>query len=169
MAVSRKRPPVLYPRNKSAHLDAELFRHPTAEYRGAPFWSWNTKIDVEQLLRQIDQLKSMGFGGFNIHSRTGLSDEYLGETFMNAVAACTDKAAAEGMLSWLYDEDRWPNGAAGGLVTENPKHRAKHLLFTARPYGQGAVEQINTCTAHAGRQDNGVLLAAYDITLDEQG
>ena len=24
------------------------------------------------------------------------------------------------MITWLYDEDRWPSGYAGGLVTKRP-------------------------------------------------
>src|SRR3954462_12866656 len=109
----------LYPKNGSPRLDLDLFRNPTAEFRGAPFWAWNAKIDVPQLLRQIDHLKSMVFGGFNMHSRTGLASEYLGEEFLAAIKACTEKASAAGMLSWLYDEDRWPSGFAGGLVSRD--------------------------------------------------
>jgi len=32
---------------------------------------------------------------------------------MAAVRRCVEKARTEGMLAWLYDEDRWPSGAAG--------------------------------------------------------
>jgi hypothetical protein len=120
----------LYPRNESRELDLELFRAPTAAYRGTPFWSWNNKLDVDQLLRQIECFKQMGFGGFHIHARTGLATEYLGDEFMSAVRACADKAATESMLCWLYDEDRWPSGFAGGIVTGEAKDRAKHLLWT---------------------------------------
>src|SRR5688572_29480569 len=120
----------LYPGNASAVLDEALFRQPTAAYRGAPFWSWNNKLDIPQLLRQIDCFKQMGFGGFHVHSRTGLDTEYLGGEFMAAVVACTEKAAAEGMFSWLYDEDRWPSGFAGGIVTREERFRAKRLVWT---------------------------------------
>ncbi len=41
------------------------------------------------------------------------------------------------MLCWLYDEDRWPSGAAGGYVTRDVRYRARHLLFTPVPYGAG--------------------------------
>src|SRR5689334_13062664 len=75
----------LYPRNDSPTPDRELFHAPTAEYRGTPFWSWNTKLNVGQLLHQIEQFKQMGFGGFHIHARTGLATEYLGPEFMAAV------------------------------------------------------------------------------------
>src|SRR5439155_25242490 len=110
----KPRPFVLYPANAKPKLDRELFKNPTAEYRGTPFWSWNSKLDIEQLFRQIEQFKEMGFGGFHIHSRTGLQTPYLSDEYMKFVVACTEKAAKESMLSWLYDEDRWPSGFAGG-------------------------------------------------------
>ena len=138
----------LYPRNHSRELDLELFRSPTAEYRGAPFWSWNTRLVVPQLLRQVEQLKEMGFGGFHMHSRTGLRSQYLGEEFMAAVRACTQKAASESMLAWLYDEDRWPSGFAGGIVTTDPRFRAKRLRWSTRSDAAG-----------------GELLGRYEIVL----
>src|SRR5688572_23754829 len=120
----------LYPRNASADLDEALFRNPTAEYRGTPFWSWNNRLDVPQLLRQIDVFRAMGFGGFHIHARTGLDTEYLDDGFLHAVVACTERAAELSMLSWLYDEDRWPSGFAGGIVTREERFRAKRLVWT---------------------------------------
>ena len=71
-----------------------LFQNPTAEYRATPFWAWNCKLEEEELLRQIDVFKEMGFGGFHMHSRSGLATEYLGEEFMHMVKACTEKAQA---------------------------------------------------------------------------
>lgn len=29
--------------------------------------------------------------------------------------------------TWLYDEDRWPSGSAGGMVTREPRYRAMFL------------------------------------------
>ncbi len=33
------------------------------------------------------------------------------------------------MLAYLYDEDRWPSGAAGGLVTKNLKYGIRYLCM----------------------------------------
>ncbi|TMD58427.1 MAG: hypothetical protein E6I91_21565, partial [Chloroflexi bacterium] len=161
-----KQHPMLYPKNNTSDLDLALFRHPTAEYRGAPFWSWNNRLDKEQLLRQIAIFKAMGMGGFHIHSRTGLATEYLGETFMDLVKTSVQKAREEEMLTWLYDEDRWPSGFAGGLVTREPEFRARHLLFTCVPYdGKARKIRIGNIDARYGRTDNGVLIARYAIWL----
>jgi hypothetical protein len=115
-------------------------------------------------LRQIDQFKRMGFGGFHIHSRTGLASEYLGDDFLNAVRACTEKAAREGMLSWLYDEDRWPSGSAGGIVTRESQYRIKHL-WTATPYHDPRPPARMADYTAAARTENGRLLARYEIEL----
>ena len=53
---------MIYKHNNSEKLDMGLFKNPTSEYRGAPFWSWNCKLENDELLRQIEEFKKMGFG-----------------------------------------------------------------------------------------------------------
>ncbi|MCL2407402.1 MAG: hypothetical protein FWC95_05680 [Defluviitaleaceae bacterium] len=122
-----------YERLKEKMLTLELFKNPTNEYRGAPFWSWNARLDEDELLRQIDVFKEMGIGGFHIHSRSGLGTEYLGDEFMRLVSVCNERAKERGMYCFLYDEDRWPSGSAGGLVTKDYEYRTHYLNFV--PHG----------------------------------
>ena len=103
------------------------FLNPSALMRGKPFWSWNGELDEAELLRQIRVFKEMGFGGFFMHSRTGLVTDYLGEEWFRLTNLCADEAAKLGMEAWLYDEDRWPSGTAGGLVTQNPEYRQQFV------------------------------------------
>jgi hypothetical protein len=127
--------PLAYPKS-DAPFSAALFQNPSAEYRGCPLWSWNNKLDRSELLKQIDDLKTMGMGGFHIHSRVGLDTKYLGGEFMDCVGACVEKAKSENMLACLYDEDRWPSGCAGGMVVSGkPEYKLQHLLLTPLPYG----------------------------------
>ncbi len=103
------------------------FKSPGAYYRGKPFWSWNGKLEKDELLRQVDVLKDMGFGGYFMHSRTGLVTEYLGDEWFELINAVADKGDALGLESWLYDEDRWPSGTAGGFVTMNPEYSLNYI------------------------------------------
>lgn len=81
----------------------------------------------------------MGFSGFFMHSRTGLETEYLGEEWFRLINRCADYAAEKGMEAWLYDEDRWPSGSAGGMVTKTEEYRASFLEmreYTAQEWAE---------------------------------
>ena len=154
---------MLYKKNNGKKLDIEIFKNPTVEYRGAPFWAFNCKLDREQILRQIDYFKEMGFGGFHMHSRVGMATEYLSEEFMGHIKACVAKAKENGMLAWLYDEDKWASGAAGGYVTKEKKFRQKALLLT--------INNIKSTNNKAEAYNEGLpyFISAFDILLDSEG
>ena len=161
---------MIYEKSKEGILSEALFKNPTSEYRGTPFWAWNTKLDKGILSEQIKYFKEMGFGGFHMHPRTGMQTPYLSEAFMELVAHCVDEAEREDMLAWLYDEDRWPSGYAGGLVTKEPRYRARYLLFTKTPYYKGENYTADGDSAARGsRTGKGTCLASYDVKLDSKG
>lgn len=108
---------------------AGLFASPDAAYRGKPFWSWNGELRGEELVRQAHIMKEMGLGGFFMHSRLGLITEYLGDEWFDRINEVADAAEADGMEAWLYDEDRWPSGSAGGKATVDPRCRMKSLYM----------------------------------------
>ena len=147
---------MLYSKNKQdKNLDRELFKNPTSDFRATPFWAWNCDLDRDELLRQIDIFKEMGYGGYHMHVRTGMSTTYMSDEFMALIKACVEHGKEKEMISWLYDEDRWPSGFAGGLVTKNPEFRQHRL------------EWVSTREQITGKEP--VLLACYDIKLDENG
>lgn len=150
---------MLYKKNDMPKLEEGLFRQPTAEYRGAPFWAWNCKLEQKELEWQMEVLKKMGFGGAHMHVRTGMDVPYLSDKFMDLIKSCVKKAKSENMLAWLYDEDRWPSGAAGGLVTKDKRYRARYLSFTPNPRDEEEMRDEEKCR----------LIACYDIELDQQG
>ncbi len=161
---------MLYPKNKSEKLNLELFKNPTAEYRCAPFWAWNCDLKKEELFKEIDFMKEMGMGGFHMHTRVGMSTTYLSDEYMELIRNCTEKAKNDNMLAWLYDEDKWPSGFAGGYVTKNPKFRKRHLLFTTVPMGEGGSKiEDDDASGKASRADNGELIARYDVKLSADG
>ena len=140
-------------------MDKKLFAeftNPSSVYRGKPFWAWNGLLDPKELRRQVRVMHKMGLGGFFMHSRVGLTTEYLSEEWFECVRACVDEAKKLGMEAWLYDEDRWPSGAAGGLVTKNPKHRQRFLMM----------EQLDN--AGQLKWDVDVLAAFTARVVDEQ-
>ena len=108
------------------------FERPGSAYRGKPFWSWNGELEKGELLRQMDVMEQMGFGGFFMHSRSGLITEYMGDEWFDCINALADAGAKRGLEAWLYDEDRWPSGSCGGKVTEDARLRMKSLYLYER-------------------------------------
>ncbi|TKJ46165.1 hypothetical protein CEE34_09250 [Candidatus Aerophobetes bacterium Ae_b3a] len=104
------------------------FLNPEKDCRSAPFWSWNDKLSPNELVRQVKGMKEHGMGGFFMHSREGLETDYLGKEWMKCIKAVVEVSRKVGMNAWLYDEDRWPSGFAGGRVpSQGDKYRAKAL------------------------------------------
>ena len=68
------------------------FQSPSSGFRGVPFWAWNGKLEKDTLQEQVSVFQKMGFGGFHIHVRTGLDDQYLGTEYMEAVSTVVEKA-----------------------------------------------------------------------------
>lgn len=97
-------------------------------YRPIPFWCWNDKLESKRLRNQIAWMNKNKMGGFFIHARAGLSTDYLSKEWMQCVKDCAIEAKAQDMKAWIYDEDGWPSGFAGGKILENPENCNKYIL-----------------------------------------
>lgn len=153
---------MLYSRKYEKKLDKELFKSPTSEYRGKPFWGWNCELKPEILEEQVKYFSEMGFGGFHMHSRSGMATKYLSKDYLDLIRLCTECAKENDLFAGLYDEDRFPSGSAGGLLTKKHEYRERHLEFTKRCIESVSYEEAN-------KTGKPYLLGAYDVILDEEG
>ena len=105
------------------------FKNPPSNYGLIPFWFWNDDLNKEHLLFQMTEMKNKGINEFIIHSRCYRTVEYLSEEWFDRVGYVLEKAKEMGMSVWIYDEDNWPSGYAGGKVLDdNPDCYAKCLI-----------------------------------------
>lgn len=161
---------MFYKKNTTAVLDKDLFAHPTSEYRGQPFWSWNCKVTKEMIKKQIDVYHEMGVGGFTLHCRTGLETPYMSDEFMELVSYANEYAKEKGMLCYLYDEDRYASGAAGGMVTENVRYRQRAMFLSQKPQEElDKTREEYEAEIDAGGKPKGYYLTTYWVQLDENG
>ena len=107
------------------------FENPGQEFRPVPFWSYNDKLYLPELKRQIDAMQAAGYGGFFMHSRVGLVTKYLSPEWLTVLRETALYGKKKGLDAWLYDEDMWPSGYASGIVpatNDSFKERALVLL-----------------------------------------
>ena len=95
------------------HPIIETLKKDAASHGSIPFWSWNDRLEPEELRRQLRNMKELGMGGAFMHARTGLETGYLSKEWYDCVRASVDEAAKLGMQAWCYDENGWPSGFAG--------------------------------------------------------
>jgi hypothetical protein len=111
---------------------AENFKNPPDEFSILPLWSWNGALNPEKLKWQIDQMVDKGINGAFMHARAGLDESetaYFSEGFWNAVNTSIRYSYSKGFHAYLYDEDKWPSGSAGGrTVAANPEELVKKML-----------------------------------------
>ena len=98
------------------------------QYKPIPFWSWNGELKKDELIRQIRWMRQTHNGGFFMHARSGLKTEYLSDEWMQCIEACAEEAGD--MQAWLYDENGWPSGFAGGKLLENAEDRDRYLTHS---------------------------------------
>lgn len=109
------------------------------EYRPAAFWSFNDILDEKELTIQLEKQCEAGLSGGFMHSRVGLVTEYLSEEWMRAVRHCCEEARQHRTSVWLYDEDKFPSGYAGGKVLEeDPSLGSKMLCLMPAEQSQTA-------------------------------
>ena len=113
--------------NKKENPSKQEFKNPGVEYRSAPFWSLNDDLDDKELQHQLLEMKKGGMGGGFMHSRIGLITPYLSKEWMDRIKNTVAYAKKIGLLAYLYDEDRWPSGFAGGIVTKKRLNQMKLL------------------------------------------
>ena len=116
------------PDSYSAVLTA--FRNPPAEYRSAPLWVWNDRVTTAQIEEQLRDFQDKGIGGVFIHPRPGLITPYLSEEWLSLCRHAVQTAKDLGMKAWIYDENSYPSGFAGGHVPDQmPDSLRKSLVM----------------------------------------
>jgi hypothetical protein len=93
-----------------------LFADPPSQYRSIPLWDWNDKITKEGIDFQMEEFKKAGIGGVFVHPRPGLVTEYLSDEWFSLFDHAVQKGKELGMEVWIYDENSYPSGFAGGHV-----------------------------------------------------
>lgn len=111
-------------------------KNPDNTYRTQTFWSWNGNLQEEELNHQLLEFKDKGIGGFFMHAREGLETPYLSEQWKDRIRSCAEEGKRLGLHPYIYDDDKWPSGMAGGKVAAvNPDFRAMAIVLTKKDSG----------------------------------
>ncbi len=110
----------------------QAFLAPTREYSSSPLWVWNDDLTEQEVLDTLRDLAGQHVRQVFVHPRPGLMTPYLSEKWMQLWKATLREAERLDMNVWIYDENSYPSGFAGGHVPElMPEACGKGLFFHA--------------------------------------
>ncbi|MDM8007457.1 MAG: glycosyl hydrolase [Phycisphaerae bacterium] len=105
-----------------------LFEKPPREYATAPLWVWNDMLTEEQVVGTMRDLAAQKVMQVFVHPRPGLMTPYLSDDWFRLWRAALAEAERLNMNVWIYDENSYPSGFAGGFVPEAmPESRGRGL------------------------------------------
>lgn len=104
--------------NNSLVFLKKNFANPGKEYGSAPLWVWHTKVTRAIIDSMLVDFKKNAFGGVFVHPRPGLITEYLSNDWFDLFQYAVKKGKELGLNVWIYDENSYPSGFAGGLLPE---------------------------------------------------
>src|SRR5512136_574385 len=117
------------PATKSAAVKA-LFHNPPRQYSTGPLWVWNDMLTEEQIRQTLRDLAGQKVKQVFVHPRPGLMTPYLSEDWFRLWKVALNEAKRRDMNVWIYDENSYPSGFAGGLVpAAMPESRGRGLAF----------------------------------------
>jgi hypothetical protein len=118
----------------------KLFADPPREYSTGPLWTWNDLLTEEQVVTTLRELASQKVRQVWVHPQPGLMTPYLSADWFRLWKAALEEAKRLDVNIWMYDENSYPSGFAGGLVPEAmPESRGRGLHFReeSRPGAPG--------------------------------
>ncbi len=121
----------------------QKLKRPPKEFSPTFFWSWNDRLEEQELIRQIHEMEKQRIGGFFIHARPGLITEYLSEEWIRLVRKSVKECENREIQPWLYDEHGWPSGIGGGSVPARGREYQEKCLKIREMICEEACEQEN--------------------------
>lgn len=140
---------------------------PPATHRLAPFFILNEELEAppsrQRIRAMLEQFLELGYGGAYLHPRLGLLTEYKSEAWFEAITYCREEAERLGLLTYLYDENTYPSGFAGGHVpATHPEARVRYVAWEIL---RGLPNALNHFTTTLDASD--LFLAAWHLESEE--
>jgi hypothetical protein len=129
-----------------------LFQNPPRQYSTGPLWVWNDLLTEQQIRDTMRELAGQSVKQVWVHPRPGLMTPYLSSDWFRLWKVALDEAKRLDMNVWIYDENSYPSGFAGGLVPDAmPESRGMGLSLREAK----SVPKWDTTTLAVFQADNG--------------
>ena len=108
-----------------------LFASPSRDYSSGPLWVWNDDLSEDDIRLTLREMAEQSIMQVWVHPRPGMKTIYLSDDWFDLWEVALDEAEKLDMNVWIYDENSYPSGFAGGHVPARmPESRLHGLVLT---------------------------------------
>ena len=150
--------------NLTAAQVAARWKNPPPEYGPEPYYGLNGPVSIEQVRRDLDTLRDLGFQAVTVQAGFNMPFAYLSPEYFQFFKQFVQEAKTRNMRVWIVDDAGYPSGFAGGkFTTEKPKLRMQALEVVEKiPVAGGAPlhrELLPDVVSAAAVDENGAAIA----------
>jgi hypothetical protein len=119
----------------------------------------NHRLKLDEIEWQVRELIRAGYEGIYPHARQGLLTPFMSKDWWQAIDLILENCRNAKREVWIWDEDYFPSGLAGGrVVWENPGLISRGLAFT--------VKEVSGSGPFEADFEEGMLLRAFAVEED---
>jgi hypothetical protein len=156
---------VAAPVDDAAAVKAQ-FQNPPIGYSSAPLWVWNDMLSEADITATMEALAGQNVRQVFVHPRPGLMTPYMSEDWWRLWRHTLKEAERLDMNAWIYDENSYPSGFAGGFVPEAiPEMRTQGV--TLKPM-KAPVTWNDKMLAVYAKQGDAYKLVTEDVKAGRQ-
>jgi len=116
----------------------------------------NHRLQTEEIKWQVEEMIKAGYEGIYPHARQGLLTPYMSVDWWKAIDQIVEICRKRNAEVWIWDEDYFPSGLAGGrVVWENPGLISRGLSFTVQEFSGSGPFEVDF--------EEGMLLRAFAV------
>ena len=95
------------------------FVQPPKDYSAIHWAIWGSSVSKERIVADIAQIYASGGGVYMINNSRGVHPKYLSPEYMDLVKLVVEECKKRGMKVWIEGDCGYPDGFAGGLISED--------------------------------------------------
>ena len=117
---------------------------PSPEYGPEPYYGLNGPVTIEQVERDLDTMKRLGFQAVTVQAGYNMPFAYLSPEYFAFFRKFVEEAKRRNMRVWIVDDAGYPSGFAGGRFSSmapNLRMQALEVVQQIPVPGGAALQQ----------------------------
>lgn len=111
---------------------AAVWQSPPPEYGPEPYYGLNGSVTLEQVQRDLDTMKRLGFEAVTVQAGFNMPFAYLSPEYFAFFRQFVDEAKKRNMRVWIVDDAGYPSGFAGGRFSSTAPNLRMQALEVAQ-------------------------------------